>query len=213
MIIGIVDSGIDYTDPAFRYEDGSSRIISLWDQSEENGTPPKDYYYGQEYTQEMINAALASGEPLLVVPENDPVGHGTAVAAVAAGSENPVSGFSGAAPYADRAVVKLKEAKQYLRDFYFVPDGVPAYQENDIMIAVDYLNHLAFARKQPLVILIALGTNNGAHGGETYLASFMDDIGQRRRRVIVTAAGNEAFCLIFHMPCLHEERYRHAAGI
>lgn len=192
VIIGIVDSGIDYTNPAFRYEDGSSRIISLWDQSEENGTPPKDYYYGQEYTQEMINAALASGEPLLVVPENDPVGHGTAVAAVAAGSENPVSGFSGAAPYADLAVVKLKEAKQYLRDFYFVPDGVPAYQENDIMIAVDYLNHLAFARKQSLVILIALGTNNGAHGGETYLASFMDDIGQRRRRVIVTAAGNEA---------------------
>ena len=60
------------------------------------------------------------------------------------------------------------------------------------MLAVDYLNRLALARGQALVILVALGTNNGAHGGETYLASFLDDVGQRRRRVIVTAAGNEA---------------------
>ena len=192
VMIGIIDSGIDYTDRAFRYEDGSSRIVALWDQSDENGTPPADYYYGQEYTQETINRALASDDPYLIVPENDPVGHGTAVAAVAAGSENPVTGFSGAAPFADLAVVKLKEAKPYLRNFYFRPEGVPAYQENDLMLAVDYLNRLALARGQALVILVALGTNNGAHGGETYLASFLDDVGQRRRRVIVTAAGNEA---------------------
>ncbi len=192
VMIGIIDSGIDYTDRAFRYEDGSSRIVALWDQSNENGTPPADYYYGQEYTQETINRALASDDPYLIVPENDPVGHGTAVAAVAAGSENPVTGFSGAAPFADLAVVKLKEAKPYLKNFYFIPEGVPAYQENDLMLAVDYLNRLALARGQALVILVALGTNNGAHGGETYLASFLDDVGQRRRRVIVTAAGNEA---------------------
>lgn len=192
VMIGIIDSGIDYTDRAFRYGDGSSRIVALWDQTEENGTPPADYYYGQEYTQETINRALASEEPYLIVPENDPVGHGTAIAAVAAGSENPVTGFSGAAPLADLAVVKLKEAKPYLRKFYFIPDSVPAYQENDLMLAVDYLNRLASVRGQALVILVALGTNNGAHGGETYLASFLDDIGQRRRRVIVTAAGNEA---------------------
>lgn len=192
VMIGIIDSGIDYTDRAFRYEDGSSRIVALWDQSDENGTPPADYYYGQEYTQETINRALASDDPYLIVPENDPVGHGTAVAAVAAGSENPVTGFSGAAPFADLAVVKLKEAKPYLRNFYFIPEGVPAYQENDLMLAVDYLNRLALARGQALVILVALGTNNGAHGGETYLASFLDDVGQRRRRAIVTAAGNEA---------------------
>lgn len=192
VLIGIIDSGIDYTDAAFRYEDGSSRIVALWDQSDENGVPPADFYYGQEYTTEQINEALASDDPRLIVPEHDPVGHGTAVAAVAAGSVNPVTGFSGAAPYADLAIVKLKDAKPYLRDFYFIPDGVAAYQENDIMLGIDYLNRLALARSQPLVILVALGTNNGAHGGETYLAGYIDDVGQRRRRVIVTAAGNEA---------------------
>lgn len=192
VLIGIVDSGISYTDPAFRYEDGSSRIVSIWDQTVEDGTPPEPYYYGQEYTQEMINEALAGSNPMDIVPENDPVGHGTAVASIAAGSINPETGFSGAAPYADLAIVKLKEAKQYLRDFYFIPDGAVAFQENDVMLGIDYLNRLAAARNQSLVLLVALGTNNGTHGGNSYLSNFLDDVGQRRRRVVVTAAGNEA---------------------
>lgn len=192
VLIGIVDSGISYQDDAFRYEDGSSRIVAIWDQTVEDGTPPFDYFYGQEYTQQMINEALASENPLLRVPENDPVGHGTAVASIAAGSIDPLTGFSGAAPYADIAVVKLKEAKQYLRSFYFVPDDAVAYQENDVMLGIDYLNRLAAVRGQPLVLLVALGTNNGTHEGNSYLSDFLDDIGQRRRRAVVVAAGNEA---------------------
>ena len=192
VLIGIVDSGISYEDAAFRCEDGSSRIVSIWDQTVEDGTPPENYFYGQEYTQEMINEALSNENPLLIVPENDPVGHGTAVASIAAGSIDPVSGFSGAAPYADLAVVKLKDAKQYLRDFYFIPEGAVAYQENDVMLGIDYLNRLATERNQPLVLLVALGTNNGTHGGNSYLSNYLDDIGQRRRRVAVVAAGNEA---------------------
>lgn len=192
VLIGIVDSGISYQDAAFRYEDGSSRIVAIWDQTVEDGTPPFDYYYGQEYTQRMINEALENSNPLLTVPENDPVGHGTAVASIAAGSIDSLTGFSGAAPYADIAVVKLKEAKQYLRSFYFVPDDAVAYQENDVMLGIDYLNRLAAARSQPLVLLVALGTNNGTHEGNSYLSDFLDDIGQRRRRAIVVAAGNEA---------------------
>lgn len=192
VLIGIVDSGISYQDAAFRYEDGSSRIVAIWDQTVEDGTPPFDYFYGQEYTQQMINEALASENPLLRVPENDPVGHGTAVASIAAGSIDSLTGFSGAAPYADIAVVKLKEAKQYLRSFYFVPDDAVAYQENDVMLGIDYLNRLAAVRGQPLVLLVALGTNNGTHEGNSYLSDFLDDIGQRRRRAVVVAAGNEA---------------------
>lgn len=192
VLLGIVDSGITYTDPAFRYEDGSSRIVAIWDQTVQEGTPPEPYVYGQEYTQEMINEALLSEDPLSMVPEADLVGHGTAIASIAAGSIDEVNGFSGAAPFADIAVVKLKEAKQYLRDFYFIPAAAVAYQENDVMLGVDYLNRLAAARNQPLVLLLALGTNNGTHGGNSYLSNFLDDIGQRRRRVVVTATGNEA---------------------
>ena len=192
VLIGIVDTGIDYTNDAFRYEDGSSRIVALWDQSVEQGTPPQGYLYGQEYTKEMLDEALAQENPFALVPENDPVGHGTALAALAAGSQRLPQMPAGAAPYADLAVVKLKEAKPYLREFYFIADGVNAYQENDIMLGVDYLNRLAAARNQPLVLLIGLGNNDGPHSGDTYLSDFLDDIGQRRRRVVVTAAGNEA---------------------
>ena len=192
VLVGIVDTGIDFTNQAFRYEDGSSRIIAIWDQTVEDGTPPEPYFYGQEYTQGVINEALANANPLLFVQVNDPIGHGTAVASIAAGSMDAASGFSGAAPHADIAVVKLKQAKQYLRDFYFIPDDAVAYQENDIMLGIDYLNRLAAARSQPLVLLVALGTNHGSHSGNSYLSSYLNDIGQRRMRAVNVAAGNEA---------------------
>ena len=48
---------------------------------------------------------------------------------VVCGGEDIPNGFIGAVPNAGIAVVKLKEAKRYLREFFFVPEGVPAYQE------------------------------------------------------------------------------------
>ena len=54
ILVGIVDSGVDYFHPDFRNEDGSSRILRLWDQSV-NGNPPESYVTGTEYTKEDIN--------------------------------------------------------------------------------------------------------------------------------------------------------------
>lgn len=98
--------------------------------------------YGADYTREQINAALLSENPYDVVPSRDMNGHGTFLAGVACGSESENGDFIGAAPQSEIIMVKLKEAKQYLRDFFFVKDGVPAYQENDIMMAVSYLMEL-----------------------------------------------------------------------
>lgn len=192
VLLGIVDSGIDYTSEAFRFEDGSSRIVSVWDQTVQTGSPPEGFFYGTVYTRQQLDEALQSDHPQSVIPLNDPVGHGTAVASIAAGSINEQNGWSGAAPYAELAVVKLKEAKQYLREFYFIADDVPAYQENDIMLAIAYLNRLAIERNQPLVLLVALGTNNGSHGGNSFLSNYLDEIAQRRGRAVLVAAGNEA---------------------
>lgn len=192
VLIGLVDSGIDYTAAAFRYEDGTSRILSIWDQTEADGTPPEGFLFGQEYTKTQLDEALRAEQPLRIVPENDTDGHGTVVAAIAAGSADPRASFSGAAPFSYLAVVRLKETKQYLRDFYHIPQTAPAYQENDIMLGIDYLNRLATARGLPLVLIVALGTNSGSHGGDSYLEQYLDDIGQRRRRVAVVASGNEA---------------------
>ena len=80
----------------------------------------------------MIDEALRSEHPLEIVPTMDTNGHGTFVASVACGSADAENVFMGMAPEADIAVVKLKEAKQYLRDFYFIHSDAPCYQENDM---------------------------------------------------------------------------------
>lgn len=107
VLVGIIDLGIDYTHPDFRNTNGTTRILYLWDQSAE-GTPPTGFRSGHLYTEEDINTAFASGNPLSVVPEQDTVGHGTAVAGVAAGNGRASGGTnSGAAPRAQLVVVKL----------------------------------------------------------------------------------------------------------
>lgn len=192
VLIGFIDTGIDYTNKLFRYADGSSRIVRIWDQSITDGETPEGILYGSEYMKEVIDRALASENPYDIVPSRDVNGHGTFLAGVACGNEDAEADFIGAAPQAQIAVVKLKEAKQYLREFFFVPEGVPAYQENDIMMGVAYLDYLANVLNMPLVICIALGNSIGSHGKNGPLSGYLNFICTRRRRSIVVAGGNEA---------------------
>lgn len=192
VLVGFIDTGIDYTNPLFRYSDGSSRIVRIWDQSIEDGTPPAGILYGAEYAKEQIDRALAQENPYQTVATRDVNGHGTFLAGVACGGEDVANDFIGAVPNAQIAVVKLKEAKPYLREFFFVPEGVPVYQENDIMMGVSYLNQLANMLNLPLVICIALGNSIGSHGKNGPLSTYLNQICERRRRSVVVAAGNEA---------------------
>lgn len=192
ILIGFVDTGIDYQNPVFQSPDGSSRIAAIWDQTERSGTPPEGFLYGSEYRKEVIDEALASQRPERIVPSKDTNGHGTFSASVAAGNEMPQMNFSGAAPYAQIAMVKLKEAKENLREFYFIPEDATVYQENDIMAGVAYLDRLAREMNLPLVLCIAVGTNAGSHGsGSNPLMSLLDSIALRRPRGVVVSAGNE----------------------
>ena len=111
VIIGIVDTGIDYRHPAFKFNDRTTRILSIWDQTQVGSTPPRGFSFGAEYTRELINFALISEDPLSIVPTVDPNRHGTAIASIIAGRPNDDYNFSGVVPDADLVVVKLKEAK------------------------------------------------------------------------------------------------------
>lgn len=192
ILIGFLDTGIVYENSAFRNTDGSSRITAIWDQTIESDRHPQGFIYGTEYTKSEIDAALRETKPRDLVPTTDENGHGTKLAAIAAGSEDVANDFIGAAPYADIAVVKLKPAKQYLRDFYYIKEDAVAYQENDIFTAIDYLNKLAEKRGEPLVLCIGLGTNQGNHGGGSRIASFLDNVAAAYRRAVCIAVGNEA---------------------
>ena len=191
-VIVIIDTGIDYTSPVFRNPDGSSRILAIWDQTIQTGTAPEGFFYGSEYSREDINRALQSENPYDIVPSRDENGHGSNLAAVAAGSilDNGMS-YMGAAPEADIVVVKLKECKDYFREFYLIPGNVPAYQENDIMLGVFYGDQFAETFERPVVYCIGLGTNYGDHSGSSALSRYLDAVAVKRSRAVVVCGGNE----------------------
>lgn len=192
VMVGILDTGIDYRNPLFQNIDGSTRIAGIWDQTIQDGPFPEGLDYGSEYTEEMINEALRSQNPLEVVPSMDTDGHGTFIASVAAGNADLEHRFIGAAPEATLAVVKLKPAKAYLKDFYVIRQDAKCFQENDIMLAMKYINDLARKRNMPLVLCIALGTNLGGHNGTSLLSNMLDAYSSVLNRSVVISAGNGA---------------------
>lgn len=212
VLIGFVDTGIRYTDPVFLDEFGNTRIEAIWDQSlEVSGRAPNGFFYGSEFTREDIDAALAAGRAAegngeeaqsrltaegtraarAIVPSWDENGHGTIMASVAAGSNLGENTFIGAAPDADILVVKLKGAKQYLRDYYLINEEADAYQENDIMLACKYLLQYARVFERPLVIVLGVGTNLGDHAGNSPLGKYLSELNRRRNVAVVAATGNE----------------------
>lgn len=195
VLIGFIDTGIDYQNPLFQNPDGTTRILGIWDQTTGTGNiVPENTFrstYGTQYTKSKIDEALAAEDPLSIVPATDENGHGTALASIAAGAIDEVNGFTGAAPECYIGVVKLKPAKQYLRDFFLIEENTPAYQENDIMMGITYLFALARQYNTPLVICIGLGTNSGSHTGHSTLGLFLNEMSSYNGTAFVIAAGNE----------------------
>lgn len=192
VIIGFVDTGIDYTNPLFIARDGSSRIDYIWDQGveqtdNENGV----FNYGAEYSKGDIDRALNSQDPFSIVPERDENGHGTFLASVAAGGYDEENTFSGVAPQSRLVVVKLRQAKRNLRDYMLINDDAICYSEDDIMLGVKYLLNKAIELERPLVICIGLGSSQGDHSGKSNLELYFDTLASLRGVCTVVAGGNE----------------------
>ena len=212
VLIGFLDTGIDYLREDFKASGGRTRIAAVWDQTiqsvnyeedtgEAAGTEQYDreqvqgmVQYGTVYTREDINAALAAERegqnPYDIVPSRDENGHGTFLAGVAAASET--ADYIGAAPEAEILMVKLKPAKKYLRDFYLLPEQVEAYSETDMMMGVRFLQQYAIREKKPLVICVGLGTASGSRTGALPFADFLNTLARQVITVVVTCTGNEA---------------------
>lgn len=190
-LIGIVDSGIDYTHKVFTYEDNTTKILYLWDQTIQGKAPDK-FGFGTEYTSQDINSALSSNNPFEVVPSVDTTGHGTFLAGVAAGREDQQADFIGAAPDADLLVVKLKQAKQCFKDYYIVNQtDQEVYQSTDMILGVKYLIEKSRELNRPISIIIGLGSNSGAHDGSSMAETYLLNAAKRIGNVITVAAGNE----------------------
>lgn len=191
VLIGIIDTGIDYTNPIFQNEDGSTRIAAIWDQNINSANPPDGFFYGTEYTREQINAALRSDNPLEIVPSVDEIGHGTMIAGIAGGKDVPESDFYGVATNAEFVIVKLKPAKQYLKRFFFVPEDAAAFQENDVAFGLEYLLSIHAKLNRPMAICIGVDTTQSSHDGRGTLSSQVSLYAVIDGICIVLPAGNE----------------------
>lgn len=183
VLIGVIDSGIEYANADFRQEDGATRIRFLWDQTVE-GTPPEGYRIGSEFSAEQINEALQQPNRtmrLQKVPSVDISGHGTAVAGVAAGNGRNSGGrYQGTAPDAELIIVKLGN-----------PGGVGFPRTAELMQAVDYIVQKAEMLQMPVSVNISFGNTYGAHNGTSLPERFLDAAAQIGRTLISVGTGNE----------------------
>lgn len=192
VLIGIVDTGIDYRHEAFLKADGTSKIVAIWDQTINNDLMhPANFPYGSQYLQEQINLALKDANPLSIVPSIDEVGHGTFLAGIAAGNKKDEESFSGVVPNAEIAVVKLKQAKKNLLDFWCIPNDVIAFQKNDLIMGIRYLEQLADQLNRPISIVIGIGTSQGAHDERGALSTYMSILASSVGICLTICAGNE----------------------
>lgn len=155
ILVACVDSGIDYSHPDFRNQDGTTRILRLWDQSIQ-GNPPKGYVIGTEYTSEQINAALAAetkAERERIVPSRDLSGHGTGVMGIAAGNGRASDGvYRGVAYESDLIVVKLGVSRE---------GGFP--RTTELLQGIDYVLRQAVTLGKPVALNLSFGNNYGSH--------------------------------------------------
>lgn len=191
IIIGVIDTGIDYQHPSFLFHDRTTRILSIWDQSIQDGEPPGAFTFGTEYTRDMINLALASDNPLSIVPSQDTNGHGTAIASIIAGAPEEEKTFSGIVPHAELVIVKLKEGKANLKNIFFISEDKLCYQESDIILGLTYLVDYAQKANRPLAVCIALGSSQGSHDGSGALSYYLNYLVRMPGIGIAVSAGNE----------------------
>ena len=170
VLVGFIDSGIDYTHPAFIDKNKKSRIDYIYDLS----------YGGKVWSNNDINKAIASSNPYTIVPERDDVGHGTHVAGIACGNGNINERYYGVAYESRIAMVKM------------TGEGKVKYgKSTQLMRGVKFLVDRANEKNLPLVINLSFSTNDGAHDGASLLEQYVQTICNLERITFVIAAGNE----------------------
>lgn len=195
VLVAIIDSSIDYTHMDFRNGDGSTRILSLWDQTIDSQTmnkedseffyaPPAGFSIGTVFTEEMINAALAQPamqERRQIVPSVDVSGHGTHVAGIACGNGRQSNGrYRGVAPLSNILVVKLGDI-----------EGVSFPRTTRMIEGVEYAVRFAEELGMPVAINLSFGNNYGSHTGNDMTTSYLDNVALRWKSSICTGTGNE----------------------
>ncbi|MDQ3111796.1 MAG: S8 family peptidase [Bacteroidota bacterium] len=172
IIIGLIDSGIDFNHPDFKDSAGNTRILKIWDQRDANGPGPAPWNYGTDWDSSQINAGSCTHNDLAYY------GHGTGVSGLAAGDGSSVTAvdYSGVAPQADIIMVAL--------DFNGFNSPVA------VADAAAYIYQTAMALGRPCVINASVGDYLGSHDGQDLQALMIDTLLLMPSRSFVCAIGN-----------------------
>ncbi|GAA0076449.1 hypothetical protein UT300005_08270 [Clostridium sp. CTA-5] len=196
VLVGIVDTGIDYLNEEFIKEDGTSRIVGIWDQTIRNTSKNVvPLYIGTEYSNEQINNAINARknnqDPYQIVPSKDEIGHGTKVAGII-GARGYNTQFQGIANDCEFVVVKLFEStnfKQTLIENRLKP--IPVYNPSEVLAGIEYIKNFAIKTKRPLVIYLGVGSTEGSHDGMNMISRYVSSIASIRGIALITGVGNE----------------------
>ena len=198
VIVGILDTGIDIFHKNFLNPDGSSRVLSIWDQTlNPSGSlkPPTGFTIGVEFKPADIAAALANPDQPFAHQDNQ--GHGTHVAGTAAGNGSQSGNchlshtFWGVAPNADLIIVKTEPDNPGPNDDYPKSPN----QTTDYIGAIKYVFQQAAAAKpnpKAAVVNMSFGSNLGSHDGQGTGDILVDAIvNGAAGHIAVVSAGNE----------------------
>ena len=179
VIVGIVDQGIDFNHPDFKFSNGKTRVLRYWDHTVNSANPPQPYGYGTLWDSTSINngtcTSLETGSA-----------HGTTVSGIAVGNARANLKHKGAAPESDIIVV---ETDFNLQNWTL-----------SIADACDYIFKVADSLGKPAVINLSLGAYLGSHDGRDPAAELIDSLLEAKKgRIIVCAAGNAGNQGKFHV--------------
>ncbi len=171
VIVGVLDSGIDWKHNDFKNTTSGSRIQYLWDMSG-SSNPPSGYTYGREYTKSQIDA-----NQCYETDADDGGGHGTHVTGTATGNGNAIGNYIGIAPESQIIFVKGFRSG-------------PGFADADVVNGCNYIFTKAASLNKPCVINLSLGGHYGSHDGTSLYEKALSNL-TGNGKIIVAAAGNE----------------------
>lgn len=180
VIIGLVDTGIELQHPDFQHADSTTRVVHLWDQTQ-TGTPPTDYGYGAEWSEQDINNGITGHQD-----QPQYYGHGSTVTGTAAGNGLATGANRGVAPEADLIVVSSQ---------FNAPNWTLTVAD-----AIEYIFNKADELNKPAVVNLSLGSYTGSHDGRDAAALIIDSlIAAKPGRGVVCASGNSGNWPAYHL--------------
>lgn len=194
ILVGMVDTGIDYLNEEFIREDDTSKIVAIWDQSIQDSSD-QSVYMGKTYSGEEINNAVKAyrnnQDPYGIVPSRDENGHGTQMAGII-GARGVNRDIQGIAHQCEFVIVKLYESTSFKKELEAnnIP-YTPIYNTSEVLAAVEYLKNFSVKENKPMVIYLGVGTTGGSHDGNNIISRYITSVGSVRGIVTVAGVGNE----------------------